>query len=174
MIEASVARQLESDVPLGAMLSGGIDSTLVSAAAQRGLDGRLLTFNIRPSDRDHDETSFATAVAHHLRTRHATVEIERGAADWDSFWTTLRRLGQPIADPALFAVGAVSRAMRKHVTVALSGDGGDELFGGYRTFWKIDMLSRLRRLPPPALGLAGTALKPLAARRVVGSTVPNS
>jgi len=172
LIATGVARQLESDVPLGAMLSGGIDSSLVTAAAQRGSDGSLLTFNVRPSDLTRDETAYATEVADHLHTRHATVDIGQRAADWGSITSTLGMLGQPLADPALFAVRAVSRAMRQHVTVALSGDGGDEFFGGYRIFWKIGVLARLRRLPSPALAAAGHALRPAAAAHAIGSTVP--
>ena len=162
LIAASVARQLESDVPLGAMLSGGIDSSLVTAAAQQGTPGGLLTFNVRPSDLTRDETAYASAVADYLHTRHKTVEVVQRSADWDSISSTLAGLGQPLADPALFAVGSVSHAMRQHVTVALSGDGGDEFFGGYRIYWKVGVLARLLRIPSPALAAAGA----------IGSTVP--
>jgi len=172
LIAAGVARQLESDVPLGAMLSGGIDSSLVTAAAQRGSPGGLLTFNVRPSDLTRDETAYASAVAGHLQTRHKTVEIGQRSADWDSITSTLAQLGQPLADPALFAVESVSRAMRQHVTVALSGDGGDEFFGGYRIYWKVGVLARLLRIPSPALAAAGQGLRPLAAAGAIGSTVP--
>jgi asparagine synthase (glutamine-hydrolysing) len=172
LIAASVARQLESDVPLGAMLSGGIDSSLVTAAAQRGTPGGLLTFNVRPSDLTRDETAYASAVADYLHTRHKTVEVVQRSADWDSISSTLAGLGQPLADPALFAVGSVSHAMRQHVTVALSGDGGDEFFGGYRIYWKVGVLARLLRIPSPALAAAGQALRPVAAAGAIGSTVP--
>jgi asparagine synthase (glutamine-hydrolysing) len=172
LIAAGVARQLESDVPLGAMLSGGIDSSLVTAAAQRGTPGGLLTFNVRPSDLTLDETAYASAVADHLRTRHKTVDVGQRSADWDSITSTLSSLGQPLADPALFAVGSVSRAMRQHVTVALSGDGGDEFFGGYRIYWKIGVLASLLRIPSPVLAAAGQALRPVAAVGAIGSTVP--
>lgn len=172
LVRQAVGRQLESDVPLGSMLSGGIDSSLVSAAAQIGLGGDLLSFNVRPASSDLDETAFAREVADHLGTRHTTVPMPEGAADWGTLTSFLGDLGQPLADPALFAVAAVSRAMRQHVTVALSGDGGDELFGGYRIFWKLGVLSRLRTLPTPMLGAAGMGLRTLAAAGFVGSTVP--
>lgn len=172
LVSEAVRRQLESDVPIGAMLSGGIDSSLIAAAAQVGLDGRLLSYNVRVADADLDETSFATTVADHLQARHTTVAMSEEPADWDTITAFLRSLGQPLADPALFAVAGVSRAMRQHVTVALSGDGGDELFGGYRLFWKLGVLSRLRRLHPAALAAVGTGLRPLAAGGVVGATMP--
>ncbi|MEI7761501.1 MAG: asparagine synthase (glutamine-hydrolyzing) [Thermoleophilia bacterium] len=172
LVYQAVVRQLESDVPLGAMLSGGIDSSLVSAAAQAGLDGKLLSYNVRPATADLDETVYAREVAAHLGTHHTTVSMSEGAADWTTLTGFLRDLGQPLADPALFAVASVSRAMREHVTVALSGDGGDELFGGYRLFWKLGALSRLRTLPSSVLDLAGLGLRPLAAAGLVGSTMP--
>ncbi len=172
LVTRAVISQLESDVPLGAMLSGGIDSSLVSAAAQIGLDGNLLSYNVRPATADLDETVFAQEVADHLGTRHTTVSMSEGAADWTTLTGFLGDLGQPLADPALFAVASVSRAMREHVTVALSGDGGDELFGGYRLFWKLGVLSRLRTLPSAVLDAAGLGLRPLAAVGLVGATMP--
>jgi len=173
LISQAVRRQLESDVPIGAMLSGGIDSSLLAAAAQEGLDGNLLSYNVRIADAELDETAAATAVAEHLGLEHTTVALTEQPADWDAVSGFLGDLGQPIADPAVFAVAAVSRAMREHVTVALSGDGGDELFGGYRMYWKLGAISRLVRLPTAALTAAGAGLRPLAAAGVVGGTMPS-
>ena len=124
LVEQAVARQLESDVPLGALLSGGIDSSLVSSAAQHGSPTQLLTFNVRAADPDYDETWAAQAVAAHIGSTHETLEMESHGGDWDSVTALLEHAGQPFADTSLFGVREVSRAMRRHVTVALSGDRG--------------------------------------------------
>jgi asparagine synthase (glutamine-hydrolysing) len=162
LLREAVRRQMESDVPLGALLSGGIDSSLVSAAAQ-GTDGQgLTTYNVRFSDRDYDETWAALAVAQHIGTTHTTLDMDSVRGTWDHVTGLLRHAGQPFADTSLFAAHAVCRLMRQHVTVALSGDGGDESFGGYNMYWQIARIARLQRLPDILLralsvGLAGAA-----------------
>jgi asparagine synthase (glutamine-hydrolysing) len=147
LVEEGVARQLESDVPLGALLSGGIDSSLVSAFAQKRSGGDLLTFNVRFPDREYDETWAAQAVAAAIGSQHQTLEMNGAGGSWEHVTRLLRQAGQPFADTSLFAVDAVSQAMREHVTVALSGDGGDEGFGGYDVYWRIARAARLQRLP---------------------------
>jgi len=124
LVEDAVGRQLESDVPLGALLSGGIDSSLVSAAAQQGLD-TLQTFNVRFADAEYDETPAARAVADHIGSQHETLAMGDSGGSWDHVTSLLSQAGQPFADSSLFAVDAVAQAMRRRVTVALSGDGGD-------------------------------------------------
>ncbi|HEY3185715.1 MAG TPA: asparagine synthase (glutamine-hydrolyzing) [Gaiellaceae bacterium] len=162
LIEQAVVRQLESDVPLGSLLSGGIDSSLVSLFAQRRVPGDLLTFNVRPPDAEYDETWAAEAVAAAIGSRHRTLEMERRGASWDDITDLLRHAGQPFADTSLFAVDAISRAMRRHVTVALSGDGGDEGFGGYNAYWQITTIDRLRQAPPVLWHTAARMVAPLA------------
>ncbi len=147
LLTAAVRRQLESDVPLGALLSGGIDSSLVSEAGQRTAGRTLHTFNVRFSDRTYDETWAAHAVAEHIGSRHTTLDMEDVRGSWDHITELLRHAGQPFADTSLFAAHAVCRLMRQHVTVALSGDGGDEAFGGYNTYWQIARIASLQRLP---------------------------
>ena len=172
LVEQAVARQLESDVPLGALLSGGIDSSLVSSAAQHGSPSQLLTFNVRAADPDYDETWAAQAVAAHIGSRHETLEMESHGGDWDSVTALLEHAGQPFADTSLFGVREVSRAMRRHVTVALSGDGGDEGFGGYDHYWQLAPIDRLRAAPRPlALAAAGLA-GPLSRTGLVRATLP--
>jgi asparagine synthase (glutamine-hydrolysing) len=146
LIEAGVSRQLQSDVPLGSLLSGGIDSSLVSMFAQRALPSELRTFNVRFSDAAYDETAAATAVADAIGSRHTTLDLDEDAS-WDDVLALLRSAGQPFADTSLFAVDAISRAMRRHVTVALSGDGGDEGFGGYNAYWRLESVARLQLAP---------------------------
>jgi asparagine synthase (glutamine-hydrolysing) len=162
LIQDAVQRQLESDVPLGSLLSGGIDSSLVSTAAQARL-GSLETYNVRLPAADYDETWAATAVSHRIGSRHRTLDLQDFRGTWDEVTGLLRHAGQPFADTSMFAVHAISRLMRRHVTVALSGDGGDEAFGGYSAYTQIGGLARLRQVPGP-LVRAGAALLRRASR----------
>lgn len=155
LVSASVRAQLESDVPIGSLLSGGIDSSLVSAAAQQALaPEKLHTFNVRFPDAAYDETWAARMVAESIGSQHETLDFEAGSGTWDEVCGLLGHAGQPFADTSMFAVNAVSRLMRRHVKVALSGDGGDEAFGGYDLYWQLNNLARLRAAPG-ALIVAG-------------------
>ncbi len=155
LIRCAVAQQLESDVPLGSLLSGGIDSSLVSAYAQDALPHPVHTFNVRFADEQYDETWAAVAVANHIHSQHQTLDMDSTPGSWDYITGLLRHAGQPFADTSLFAVNIVSQLMRQHVTVALSGDGGDEGFGGYDLYQRAPLLSRLSKIPAAArqLGL---------------------
>ena len=147
LLEHAVASQLESDVPLGSLLSGGIDSSLVSAFAMRSL-GNLHTYSVKMPDPAFDESWAAQAVAERIGSQHRTLELRRRQADWSHVTAILGQAGQPFADTSVFAVDAVSELMRRHVTVALSGDGGDEGFGGYDVYWQLERAVRLQRVPP--------------------------
>jgi asparagine synthase (glutamine-hydrolysing) len=162
LLSAAVERQLESDVPLGSLLSGGIDSSLVSAAAQRALGGELRTFNVQFSDKTHDETWAAEAVANHIRSRHETLDMANVRGTWDHVTGLLSHAGQPFADTSLFAVNAISRRMRQCVTVAISGDGGDEAFGGYDIYWRLARIARWQALPGVFQASAGMTLNSLS------------
>jgi asparagine synthase (glutamine-hydrolysing) len=168
----AVQRQLESDVPLGALLSGGIDSSLVSVAAQAALRGNLRTFNVRFSEREYDETWAAVAVAQHIGSQHLTLDMDHSRGTWDYVTGLLRHAGQPFADTSLFAVNAVCRLMRQHVTVALSGDGGDEGFGGYLYYNRIGQVARWQKIPAPLWRGAAIALAPLAHYGLVPDRLP--
>jgi asparagine synthase (glutamine-hydrolysing) len=172
LVRQAVARQIESDVPLGALLSGGIDSSLVSAAAQQALGTGLQTFNVRFPEAAYDETWAAVAVSEHIGSRHSVLDMDDAAGTWEHVTELLSGIGQPFADSSLFAVHAVSRLMRRHVKVALSGDGGDEGFGGYDLFWQTAQVARLARLPRWAFLAAAGALGSLARRKMVRSTLP--
>jgi asparagine synthase (glutamine-hydrolysing) len=172
LVSAAVRRQLESDVPLGSLLSGGIDSSLVSVAAQAGLGGRLRTFNVRFPEKEYDETWAAAAVAKHIESQHETLDIQDGQGTWDHIIGLLRHAGQPFADTSLFAANAVCRLMRRHVTVALSGDGGDEGFGGYDVYWQIARISRLQKVPVSLWRQASHVLTPLARLGLVREHLP--
>jgi asparagine synthase (glutamine-hydrolysing) len=172
LLTEAVQRQLESDVPIASLLSGGIDSSLVSAAAQHALNGRLRTFNVRFSDKEYDETWAAVEAAKHIGSDHEILRMEDSQGTWDYVTDLLSHAGQPFADTSLFAVNAVCRLMRQHVTVALSGDGGDEGFGGYDFYWQIERIARWQRLPTTALRATSPCLVPLAMLGVVREQLP--
>lgn len=172
LVTTAVRRQLESDVPLGALLSGGIDSSLVSAAAQDMVSNGIRTFNIRFPEQEYDETWAAVAAAQHIGSRHETLDIGTLRGSWDYITNLLQHAGQPFADTSLFAVNAVCRLMRRHVTVALSGDGGDEGFGGYNFYWQIGTISHWQKLPVSFLRAASFGLRPLAHIGIVPERLP--
>jgi asparagine synthase (glutamine-hydrolysing) len=172
LLTTAVCRQMESDVPLGTLLSGGIDSSLVSAAAQKALSGGLRTFNVRFSENGYDETWAAIEAAKHIGSCHETLEIEDKQGTWEHVTALLLHCGQPFADTSLFAVNAVCNLMRRHVTVALSGDGGDEAFGGYDLYWQIARIARWQVLPGSVWRQGSLLLKPLAGFGIVREHLP--
>ena len=167
LIVQAVRSQLESDVPLGCLLSGGIDSSLVSAAAQRAIPGRLHTYNVQFPGKEYDETWAAQAVAGHIGSEHRTLNMPPSGGGWEEITSLLRQCGQPFADTSLFAVHAVCREMRKQVTVALSGDGGDEAFGGYYFHWKVKGIARWQAAGPAVIHSAAGLARILSKLRVV-------
>jgi asparagine synthase (glutamine-hydrolysing) len=126
-IRESVQRQLISDVPLGAFLSGGVDSSLVVASM-----GKARTFSIGFDETSYNELEYSKKVASHLGVHHITQTIKPHVVDL--FGKLMHFMDDPIADFSIFPTYLVSQLARQHVTVSLSGDGGDELFGGYETY----------------------------------------
>jgi asparagine synthase (glutamine-hydrolysing) len=158
VLAESVSRRLVADVPVGTFLSGGIDSTLVTALARAGSTGVVRTFTVGFGGQGQDEAEYAEAVARHLGTDHTRIELT--ADDALSLVPDLGRLyDEPFADPSQLPTLLMCREARRHVTVALSGDGGDEAFGGYRRYTAGAALSR-RVLPWPRRlrGVAAGAL----------------
>src|SRR5213595_1657535 len=144
----SVRRQSVADVPVAALLSGGIDSSLVVAAHARATGGATTTFNVRFPDRSYDETGPAVQVSRHYGTRHHTIDLGDWAMTPDALLGLFRHFDQPFADTSLVPMYWISRAVREHgIICTLSGDGGDEAFGGYASFWRANRLMRLMRLP---------------------------
>jgi len=132
-LDFSVRQHLVSDVPLGIFLSGGIDSSAVAAFAARHFPGRLKTFSIGFEDPSFDESAHARRVAHALGTDHHEEVLDpQGARDLVERLPEL--LDEPLGDASLIPTYLLSRFTRRSVTVALSGDGGDELFAGYPTY----------------------------------------
>jgi asparagine synthase (glutamine-hydrolysing) len=145
-LDLAVRQHLVSDVPLGVLLSGGIDSSTVAAFAARHYGGRLKTFSIGFQDPSFNESVHARRVARALGTDHHEEILEpRGALDLVERLPDL--LDEPLGDASLIPTFLLSRFTRRSVTVALSGDGGDELFAGYPTY-QAHRLARLVELVP--------------------------
>ncbi|HSW45322.1 MAG TPA: asparagine synthase (glutamine-hydrolyzing) [Phycisphaerae bacterium] len=145
-IDRAVVRQRIADVPLGAFLSGGMDSAVVVSALARA-GGTVKTFSIGYADHPrYDETRYARIVADRFRTEHQAFKLTF-ADVLAAVEPMLNHLGEPFADSSLLPTAVVSRHTRGHVTVALSGDGGDELFGGYWRYLGHHYLNCYHRLP---------------------------
>jgi len=153
----AVERELMSDVPVGVFTSGGLDSSLLAAAAARVKAGEQIhTYSVKFVERGYDESVFAEAVTHHIRTMHHVV-----TADDESLGHALevvtRTLAEPVGDPAILPTYLLADAARAHVKVVLSGEGADELFGGYPTYPGHQAARAYLRLPR-LLRRAATAL----------------
>ena len=131
-IDHAVKSRLISDVPLGSFLSGGIDSSLITASMARQSNEKIKTFTISTGNSWCDESKEAQSIADHIGTLHHTFNVEPNFVDITA--KLAKHYGQPFADPSAVLTYYVSRETKKHVTVALSGDGGDELFGGYGSY----------------------------------------
>lgn len=132
LIDDAVRLQLVSDVPLGAFLSGGIDSSTIVAAMSQAATKQIRTFSIGFADTTYNELPYARAVAVHFGTHHEEAILQPDIADLAE--KLIGHLDEPIADFSILPTYLVSQLAREHVTVALSGDGGDELFGGYDSY----------------------------------------
>ena len=152
LVHQSVEMRLVSDVPLGCFLSGGLDSSVVASVA-REHKSDIESFSIGFDHAFFDETSYAEEVARHIGSRHETFKLTQKDFS-DNFLPFLNSVTEPFGDSSSFASYLLSRETRKHVVVCLSGDGADELFGGYRKYQAELRLRNLRGVKAGAIKLA--------------------
>jgi asparagine synthase (glutamine-hydrolysing) len=164
----SVALRMIADVPLGVFLSGGVDSSLVAALMQRNASGPIHTFTIGFEDPRFDEARYSREVARHLGSRHDELYIS--TTDALALVPKLPRIyDEPFADSSALPTYLVSRLARQSATVALSGDGGDELFAGYHHhFLGARLQRRVRAVPRFARGPLGRVLQLVSRTRALG------
>ena len=158
-LREAIALQAVADVPLGAFLSGGVDSSTIVALMQTQSERPVQTFTVGFDEAGFDESPHALAVAKHLGTEHH--ELRVSSADAQSVIPLLPQLyDEPFADSSQIPTYLVCKAARQHVTVALSGDAGDELFGGYnRYFWAESIWNRIAWLPSGVREVIGTGIQ---------------
>src|ERR671938_321839 len=173
LLRDAVRRRLIADVPLGAFLSGGMDSSSVVSEMAELSTAPVKTFSIGFGDRDFDELAYARQVAQRFATDHHELVVQPHAIE--ILPTLVEHYGEPYADSSAIPSYYVSRLTRQHVTVALNGDGGDELLAGYERYAAMSLSERYRRLPEvlrekvirQAVGLLPSSeLRPSFVRRV--------
>lgn len=132
-LEKTISKQMLADVPVGSFLSGGIDSTLITALMQKSSTQKISTFTVGFSDKKYNEAQFAKQIASHLGTKHT--ELYMTSKDALEVVPELKNIySEPFADASQIPTYLISHLTRKHVTVAISGDAGDEVFGGYNRY----------------------------------------
>ncbi|MHC6154905.1 asparagine synthase (glutamine-hydrolyzing) [Bradyrhizobium elkanii] len=166
LLLSSVKQQLIADVPVGVLLSGGVDSSLVTAMAARAFP-RVKTFTVGLRGHEgYDEGNYANLVAQHFGTDHT--ELQAGDTTPEILGVLARQYDEPLCDSSMIPTFLVSQLIRQHCTVALGGDGADELFGGYRHHQRLQILqSRIRNVPlgiRRSVATAGSALLPTGFR----------
>lgn len=174
----SVRRRMVSDVPLGALLSGGIDSSLTTAMMQAASDRPVRSFTIGMDEPGYDESAHAEAVARHLGTEHQSLRLTPAEVQ-ASIPELVRIHDEPFADSSQLPTYLVSRMARAEVTVVLSGDGGDEVFAGYNRHFAVPRFwARMSRFPVGLRRAAGTGIRAVppgmlnAAVRLAGPLAP--
>src|SRR6266540_4780741 len=142
-VRAAVRRRLVADVPLGVLLSGGIDSSIVTALMAEAASDPVRTFTVGFDDAAYDERGWARLVAERYGTRHEEVVLDADVAG--TLERLVRTFDEPLGDEAILPLYLICEAARTHVTVALTGDGGDEAFGGYERYAAMGLAARTPR-----------------------------
>ena len=158
LVSDATKSRMMSDVPLGLFLSGGIDSSLVAAVAQQASSQPLKTFSIKFQENEFDESTYATQVADILKTDHHTILCTHQEG-MDMIDQLVNSYQEPFADSSAIPTSLLAKHTRKHVTVALSGDAGDESFIGYNRYEMLKKVSPIYHIPKPVRKLAGMGLE---------------
>ena len=169
LLASAVRRRCIADVPLGAFLSGGIDSSAIVGLMRETGQDPVRTFSIGFEDKTYDETEYAREIARRFQTDH--VEKQIGPDSWKLTERLARQLDEPFADTSLYPTFLVSELARKHVTVVLSGDGGDELFGGYHAYRAQEIDRVYHRVPRVLRRLVARGLSWVTRSSLAGSSL---
>ena len=164
LLKLSIKDQMVADVPVGAFLSAGIDSSTVVALMQSLAPGKVKTFTIGMTEKGYNEADVAKEIAHHLGTEHTELYISEEDA-LKVVPDVAHMFGEPFADSSQIPTFLVSRMTREHVTVSLSGDAGDELFAGYTSYQSVDRIwNKMKNIPLPVRRAASSIVlrSPLA------------
>lgn len=158
LVERAIVKQTMSDVPVGVFISGGLDSSLLATIASRvvGLE-KVHTFSAQFAEESYDESGDAKELAKWMRTTHVPVRIDEETLT-EALRNVVSRVAEPLADPAILPTFLLARAARERVKVVLSGEGADELFGGYPTYLGHKVAPLYRALPSPMRGVLRKAV----------------
>ena len=158
LIESAVTKQVMSDVPVGVFISGGLDSSLLATLASQaiGVD-KVHTFSAQFAEASYDESGDAAVLAQRMRTKHVPVRTDEETLR-EALTNVVTRVAEPLADPAILPTFLLARTARNHVKVILSGEGADELFGGYPTYIGHKLAPKYDALP----GFVRAAVRKLA------------
>lgn len=147
LIERAVTKQVMSDVPVGVFISGGLDSSLLATLASQAIGAdRVHTFSAQFAEESYDESADAAVLARQMRTRHVPVRTDEETLH-EALRNVTTRVAEPLADPAILPTYLLARTAREHVKVILSGEGADELFGGYPTYLGHKLAPKFEALP---------------------------
>ncbi len=172
ILKDAVSSRLFADVPVGVFLSGGIDSSLIAAKATQTSDTKVKTFSVKFNEKGFDESQYAAQVAQHLGTDHHTIECNYNEGI-DLIKEFSHYYDEPFSDSSAIPSMLLAKYTRKHVTVALSGDAGDESFLGYHRYLWTRMINRIYKMPHFSRKAAASVMKllPYYKLKVIGQAI---